>query len=53
MVSPFHLLARASIVERTSLVDRSQCCQINDNYSPNTTILSLWYSTAPFPIWQH
>src|SRR4029434_1625356 len=48
----FHLLARALTVERT-LVDRSQCCQIHDNYPPNTTILSLWYNTSPFPIWQH
>jgi len=36
-----------------SLVDRSQCCQIHNNYPPNTTILSLWYDPSPFPIWQH
>src|SRR4029434_6465592 len=48
----FHLLARALTVERT-LVDQSQCCQIHDNYPPNTTILSLWYDTSPFPSGQH
>src|SRR4029434_5809646 len=38
----FHLLARALTVERT-VIGRppSQCCQMYDNYPPNTIILSL------------
>ena len=49
----FHLLARADCRESLSLGDRSQGCQSHDNYPPNTTILSLWYVTLPFKIWQH
>src|SRR4029434_9475165 len=50
----FQLLARALTVERT-VIGRppSQGCQMYDNYPPNTIILSLWYDTSPFPIWQH
>src|SRR4029434_2728312 len=50
----FHLLARALTVERT-VIGRppSQCCQIHDNYPPKMIILSIWYDTSPFPIWQH
>src|SRR4029434_2192962 len=51
----FHLLARALTVERTVFIGRppSQGCQMYDNYPLNTIILSLWYDTSPFPIWQH
>src|SRR4029434_10783175 len=50
----FNLLARALTVERT-VIGRPpcQCCQMYDNYPPNTIILSLWLHTSPFPIWQH
>src|SRR4029434_561673 len=50
----FHLLARALTVERT-VIGRSpsQCYQMHDNYPPKTIILSIWYDTSPFPIWQH
>src|SRR4029434_9765206 len=53
-LSMFHFLAQALTVERT-VVGRppSHCCQMNDNNPPNTIILSLWYDTSPFPIWQH
>src|SRR4029434_6342428 len=50
----FHLLAQALTVVRT-VIGRpaSQCCQMHDNYPPKTIILSIWYDTSPFPIWQH
>src|SRR4029434_3885709 len=48
----FHLLARALTVERTVIGRPPQCCQMYNNYPPNTIILSLWYDTLPFPIWQ-
>src|SRR4029434_9848352 len=50
----FHRLAQALTVERTVIgPPPSHCCQMCDNYPPNTIILSLWYDTSPFPIWQH
>src|SRR4029434_6619538 len=56
MFLTFQLLAQALTVERT-VIGRppSHCCQMirYDNYPPNTIILSLWYDTSPFPIWQH
>src|SRR4029434_6896407 len=49
-----HLLAQALTVERTAIGrPPSQCCQMHDNYPPKTIILSIWYDTSPFPIWQH
>src|SRR4029434_8680652 len=50
----FNLLAQALTVERT-VIGRPpcQCCQMYDNYPPNTIILSIWYDTSPFTIWQH
>src|SRR4029434_5332536 len=50
----FHLLARALTVERT-FIGRppSQCCQMHGNYPQKTIILSIWYDTSPFPIWQY
>src|SRR4029434_10227759 len=49
----FHLLAQALTVERT-VIGRppSQCCQMHDHYPPRTIILSIWYDTSPFPIFQ-
>src|SRR4029434_10214912 len=48
----FHLLARALTVERT-VIGRppSHCCQMYDNYPPNTIILSLWYNTYSTLSW--
>src|SRR4029434_72702 len=50
----FHLLAQALTVERT-VIGRppSQCCQMHDHYPTKTIILSIWYDTSPFPIFQH
>src|SRR4029434_9785894 len=49
-----HLLAQALTVERTAIGrPPSQCWQMHDNYPPKTIILSLWYDTSPFRIWQH
>src|SRR4029434_1743301 len=50
----FHLLVQALTVERIVIGQPpSLCCQMHDNYPPKTIILSIWYDTSPFPIWQH
>src|SRR4029434_7561620 len=42
----FHLLVRALTLERT-VIGRppSQCCQMHDNNTPKTIILSIWCDT--------
>src|SRR4029434_4683455 len=50
----FHLLVQALTVEKIVIGQPpSLCCQMHDNYPPKTIILSIWYDTSPFPIWQH
>src|SRR4029434_10654756 len=50
----FHLLAQALTVEKIVIGQPpSLCCQMHDNYPRKTIILSIWYDTSPFPIWQH
>src|SRR4029434_1683552 len=50
----FHLLVQALTVEKIVIGQPpSLCCQMHDNYPPKTIILSIWYDTSPFAIWQH